>query len=313
MSSTARGMSLYVRGLHALDRVLRPPPNRYVCPICVELFWSDQLTREHAPPASIGGRVVCLTCSECNSTGGHKLDAAMMAERRFHGFMHRSGESYDALLTYDSIHINVEVSRTDEGTSIVIPGDRNDPKRVEELRVRFPEVREMKLTHSENYTRRRADVAYLRAAYLIAFAKLGYRYVFLRTLGPVRSQIRNPDEAIVPICRTYVHDVTLQGRYLLTMSHPVECLGVVIDASMVFLPYGGGDMATIQDWLESGRANGGPQSLTSQGPWSWPRGSEFDLDYHGRILNRGGRGEGASPSSADVASGCGTGRRGHRA
>ena len=56
------------------------------CPICLTSFTRDavaqgqNVTLEHAPPKTLGGSEMCLTCTTCNSSAGGKLDqaAAMM-------------------------------------------------------------------------------------------------------------------------------------------------------------------------------------------------------------------------------------------
>jgi len=55
----------------------------YLCPICLRKFSINDLdnssynmlTREHAPPESLGGKNKALTCSECNSGAGSKYDS----------------------------------------------------------------------------------------------------------------------------------------------------------------------------------------------------------------------------------------------
>ncbi|MDP1817276.1 MAG: hypothetical protein Q8K92_22660, partial [Leadbetterella sp.] len=47
----------------------------YICPVCLRQFSEDalerdapnMLTAEDAPPASLGGRKIALTCLECNN------------------------------------------------------------------------------------------------------------------------------------------------------------------------------------------------------------------------------------------------------
>lgn len=43
------------------------------CPICLAPNPTD---REHVPPASIGGRIMTLTCKRCNNLAGTRLEAA---------------------------------------------------------------------------------------------------------------------------------------------------------------------------------------------------------------------------------------------
>ena len=57
----------------------------YVCPLCItrsgfrafkrNAISTKELTEEHAPRRSSGGRVVALTCDKCNHTAGTKLEA----------------------------------------------------------------------------------------------------------------------------------------------------------------------------------------------------------------------------------------------
>ncbi len=57
----------------------------YACPLCLRFFGERHLvnqeenflTIEHIPPESLGGKKGVLTCKECNSTHGHKLDSQL--------------------------------------------------------------------------------------------------------------------------------------------------------------------------------------------------------------------------------------------
>ena len=42
-----------------------------------EVEADGMLSEEHAPPESLGGEVVCLTCLDCNSSAGSQLDFHM--------------------------------------------------------------------------------------------------------------------------------------------------------------------------------------------------------------------------------------------
>lgn len=45
----------------------------------------------------------------------------------------------------------------------------------------------------ESYSRKRADVSWLRAAYLAFFATLGYRFIFRAELDAIRAKILDPE------------------------------------------------------------------------------------------------------------------------
>ena len=47
----------------------------YCCPICGEVKKLAELTLEHAPPSSMGGKEIILTCYKCNNTAGSQIDA----------------------------------------------------------------------------------------------------------------------------------------------------------------------------------------------------------------------------------------------
>src|SRR5687767_9284936 len=62
------------------------PPPLYACPECFVLFTEssvtdrslpheEQLTADHVPPESVGGKELLLTCAPCNNRAGTRLDA----------------------------------------------------------------------------------------------------------------------------------------------------------------------------------------------------------------------------------------------
>ena len=65
------------------------------CPICLEPFSREgvkkgrEVTLEHAPPKTLGGVEMCLTCTSCNRSAGSSLDQAA-------ALAHRIGEEQSA-------------------------------------------------------------------------------------------------------------------------------------------------------------------------------------------------------------------------
>jgi hypothetical protein len=74
---------MFDRGAAALHTLIPSMQDVYGCPLCLRGFSSDEveadgmLSEEHAPPESLGGEVVCLTCRDCNSSAGSQLDSHM--------------------------------------------------------------------------------------------------------------------------------------------------------------------------------------------------------------------------------------------
>src|SRR5690348_9023542 len=95
--SQTRGHVWFRLGSEAFHRsfpaiAARVPLHRfYVCPICLRAFAEEALTdglltREHAPPRSVGGQRLALTCKSCNSTAGYAADSDLRREADLYDF-----------------------------------------------------------------------------------------------------------------------------------------------------------------------------------------------------------------------------------
>ena len=59
--------------------------NIFGCPLCFRGFTRDALeseglTEEHIISRELGGRLITITCKECNSQGGSELDVELVNE-----------------------------------------------------------------------------------------------------------------------------------------------------------------------------------------------------------------------------------------
>jgi hypothetical protein len=74
-----RRKAMFDRGAAALHALSPSVQDVYGCPLCLRGFSKDEveadgmLSEEHAPPESLGGEVVYLTCRDCNSSAGSQL------------------------------------------------------------------------------------------------------------------------------------------------------------------------------------------------------------------------------------------------
>jgi len=190
------------------------PPEAYVCPICLEFFTEQQLdlgelTDEHVPPESVGGKALVLTCRTCNRDSGALLDRAVAAEEKLRTF----GKPYavgsiPGTLIYNGTRNNGSIRFDGETFQILGDPGQNNPGALaahmaaldegvgpgEEFRL------ELRVKTSPAY----APIGWMRSAYLAAFAVYGYRYVLQPAFEPLREAIRNPK-------KTDFDAVVLQG------------------------------------------------------------------------------------------------------
>lgn len=276
-----KSRSLFDRGIAALSGLPYEPGRGYLCPVCLQQYAIQDVTEEHVPPKSLEGTVLCLTCRSCNSTAGHQLDAASLSFRHSLGFMQPTGVPYDARLTVAGTTVNVAVTRNGTGTSIAV-SKHNDPQKLQAVMESMASLgsgSSLQIAHTARHTRRLAETGFLRMGYLAAFAKFGYRSILSSAWNPVRQQILEPrSSAFIPHC-AYIGREMVQGRYLLFVDAPLPCLGVQIDSTMVFLPWGETTTATVSAWLTQGRDAGGRCSIVGRGPLPWPIRMEMQGDF----------------------------------
>jgi 5-methylcytosine-specific restriction endonuclease McrA len=80
----ARLFEAFAANLSAFDSSQQ---NIFACPLCLRGFTQDALeseglTEEHIISRELGGRLITLTCKECNSRGGAELDVHLVNEFR---------------------------------------------------------------------------------------------------------------------------------------------------------------------------------------------------------------------------------------
>jgi 5-methylcytosine-specific restriction endonuclease McrA len=209
---------------HALDHYWRPeacrgrfpnPPQRrrLRCPLCGSDVAFADLREEHAPPrsgqSSLGpAATVILTCAECNSAAGETFER----EASQHGRLPTVPS--DELACH--IHGQRRAKQMNTGLYVV--------------------VSELPLVLTD-----------LKAAFLLTFASLGYRWALSRELQPVRSAIcaghvPDPSFAWVGKIETSNHpgEHEAGGRAILEVTDPKPCIVVRRDeGTSVILPVPG--------------------------------------------------------------------------
>jgi hypothetical protein len=187
----------------------------YVCPLCIRGF--DQsaltrpasredrrgfLTREHVPPECFGGRNLVLTCADCNHTAGFKIDGELAKFARFQDFFRQvPGQRMNGRIKIGGTEANVLYewkSDTDGEKRLEITDYRKlnhprvEPAVNQALETMATDTQGFEL-EMRSYKIGYPEISLLRAAYLAAFAKLGYRFVCRPVFDIVRKQIIEPD------------------------------------------------------------------------------------------------------------------------
>lgn len=232
---------------HTEDGTLLPVTDHYICPICLKTFnlselgdkANDLLTVEDVPPKSLGGNPLLITCRKCNSSCGHNLDVYLLNEIRYLDEGLDFSKSKNTMLSCNGTSIRARVSKDEySGLRFDISRQNNNPQKVDEFIRKVKESGDswkMNANISLNDSKRNleaAEIAVLKSAYLLAFKKLGYRYILNTSLSPIREQILNPDTNILNRAYIVGNDDKLpigmpDGIFLATVKNR-KCIVVVL-------------------------------------------------------------------------------------
>jgi hypothetical protein len=280
-----RKQKLYDMGVQAVRVAASPPPPGYLCPICFGCFVGlERLSEEHVPPESIGGRVLCLTCCRCNSNAGHSVDAQAHREHMARSFL-AEGLTQRARIVIGELQVTVDLTRADNATNMRVLGAHNDPAKVSVLRGALSKIKDgdtFQIRGTVSYDRAKADISYLRTAYLGASAKLGYTYILRHSLDRVRQQICEPEREILKTVRVYGDIVAIPEKAFVLIDEPIACLAAKIRDMVVCLPLPDGDDLFYERLAEM-RASGVVHTWKGSGTMEWPKGFELALD-RGHII-----------------------------
>ena len=227
----------------------------------MQVEYGKKVTLEHAPPKALGGKVVCLTCEDCNN-GASRIDhAAKMVQKARDD--HVSGRGTRVEFDFFGAGIASGYLRPKDDEMVARLAKQPVPTSINQLRgsvmklprlpfgpglpgldpnkgVRF-RIKQPKSHH--------VAVSWLRSAYLLVFSLLGrqgYRYAQSPALQPIREQIMNPDEERIKGALggvvsgvDFPVDPVVDPVILLSAGHELSCWAVKMGDESVLLPCGG--------------------------------------------------------------------------
>lgn len=227
------------------------------CPLCTQHYDEnryDQLTLEHNPPNSLGGKDNILTCKNCNNTAGSKIDHEILLalnELDLMGF--KPNASIKTQLRNKSTGekgVNATISLGSEGQFNINISSANNPVVKDaflnsfeyEYNSGLPLISDFEfagLIKKLNFdfkkpnkrNERLASIGLLKIAYLIGFEKLGHAFLFGMHMEIIRSQIKNPEKEIITnpfwIHNNYIDD--LLGVNVITKPKELKSFLIVFD------------------------------------------------------------------------------------
>ncbi len=200
----------------------------YICPLCFDVFFEKDiettennfLTLEDIPPKSLGGKPLALTCKFCNSKSGHELDAHLLNRlleldsRQFspnsksETTFELNGNTVNGVFEVNSegtVKFNLQTNLSNPLEADKFIRDLIPPRTIynpifhpDKLFDEGFKTPTFNLKPKRTAQERRAEVALLRIAYLLAYATFGNGFYINSGLYKVREQILNPDKEILP-------------------------------------------------------------------------------------------------------------------
>ena len=227
------------------------------CPICLVQFAEENVrtgrsvTLEHAPPKTLGGQEVCLTCEPCNSRASATSDQAVKRSKSPPELQFDiSGTKRSARFWPDGILLSKmrygfgsgpaakEAQRElSKQTIVAVTGpiqfDQPTTINVVSVSPKLPNPRHVELS-------------YLRSAYLLVFSllgKSGYVYAQSEAVRLIRAQIQDPNDEVGPsFLRTFAPERPPRNMITLRNNERPFFWSVRFDDGVcVFLPHGGSE------------------------------------------------------------------------
>ncbi len=180
--------------------------NHEICPICLKrisltLDQLDSATMEHAPSAKLGGRIIGLTCKNCNSTQGSSLDSKLIKYYKVSQTLAGDSQDYGEakIRVNNSLPINVKFRISEDSSWRIIPIEKNsNPIVVKNINQILQNNNSphsnlsMNIQISQPHPRI-IRIALIRTAYLLAFGQFGYGFAINPALNYVRNLFIEPE------------------------------------------------------------------------------------------------------------------------
>lgn len=177
----------------------------YACPMCLTVFdesgldqsQKHRLTLEDVPPKKLGGKPLVLTCNICNNKSGTQYDSHLLNQTRAVNFLSRKegGQKEVVIQINDKSKIKGIAKNMPDNTLGIHLINKSNPMAQPDIDHLFKNWNSGKFKLDvKGGNPRLFNIAKLRIAYLMAFAKFGYGYIMNTQTQIIRSQLANPKD-----------------------------------------------------------------------------------------------------------------------
>lgn len=254
MGDRDRRVAFFRKGAAALAKYRNGDKSLYICPICCRGFNEREaetgvLTLEHVPPQCLGGKPLLLTCNKCNSRLGsevevHASNLCVLKNMRDILVGDYEGTTW-CTLQMGGEKINVALSRLAGGTEFRIPIEKNNPAAVERhseyMKLLYTQGKwdgeSFEVTKEVKFDYRLMKLAFLKSAFLLVTAWLGFGYALRGQLGIVRDQLKNPEKELLDsFWFVPEKEAGLPAKCIFYVTDPLPFFLVSFDDGAVILP-----------------------------------------------------------------------------
>lgn len=174
--------------------------NEYICPICLKIFNKkdiDLLSKEHVPPESVGGKIICLTCIPCNTKFGSKIEGSIsdyFKSIEFDDIFFSSDNNVTKRKTKINKSISSSIEKNNGNIIIKIDEKNSNPFEVKNFfnQLKKTGYSELKFKNPHPINSDKINLSLLKSAYLYFFSNIGYNSLMWSSFKLIRDQINNP-------------------------------------------------------------------------------------------------------------------------
>lgn len=215
----------------------------YPCPICltpftIEALAQKQLSTEHVPPESLGGRELLLTCRSCNNSSGTKLDAhAKIKEEVQLALAGTLEHTHRVRAMFGDVVLNAELHTSGGKYSLQVPTKINKPGTTDTLQ-RVAQMGAQLTVEHARYADLGAKISWFRSGYLALFAVTGYELALNPAFEIVRKQILECDERkMITFTSELQQDIPLTVKRILRVLAPEWHRGWSVEFGRYFVHF----------------------------------------------------------------------------